>query len=423
MAPVTLGSRIAIIGAGPGGLTLANILQRNSFTNVVIYERDEARYSRPQGGSLDLKRETGQYALKLASLLERFHDLARPEGEELIITDKTGKVYLHEESSPPGEDGMSYNPEIDRFDLRELLLDGLEPDTVKWNHNVVTIDESGVSTLNFADGKTAEVDLVIGADGAWSKVRPLFEGSSEPQYSGITFIDMTISDFDKRYPRHAPMIGHGMFVALSDSKGILAQRNGHGIVRIYVALSVLESWHKTSELAKATDPNVQKKLLFEYFNGWSSSLKHLIEFGDPESFVVRPIYALPVGHSWKHRSGFTLVGDAAHLMSPFAGEGVNAAMADAADLATKLVEGIENGVDLNVVVESYEKDMFVRAEEVTRESASNLKVFFNSDAPKDLVNLFLSHGPPQQEGEVGQGKKNISLYERAQQLLIRFFSR
>ncbi|KAI8809469.1 monooxygenase [Cladochytrium replicatum] len=424
MAPPSLTSRIAIIGAGPGGLTLANILQRNNFSNIVVYERDLNRSARDQGGSLDLKRETGQEALKRAELFEKFRALARVEGEELKIADKNAKVYLHDASPAVDDDGLSHNPEIERSELRDILLDGLAPGTVKWNHNVQDIETSdGVSTIKFADETTAEVDLVIGADGAWSKIRPLFEGAAEPEYSGITFIDMTIPDFDKRYPRHVPLIGHGMFIALSDSKSIFAQRNANGVVRIYAALSVLEDWHKTSDLATATDPNVQKQLLLEFYDGWATSLRQLIEYCDPKSLVVRPIYALPVGHSWKTRPGFTLVGDAAHLMSPFAGEGVNTAMADASDLAAKLIEGIEKETDLSVVVEVYEKEMFVRAGEVTQESANNLKLFFNSNAPKDLVNIFLSMGLPAAADGGVDGGKTGSFFDKAKKILAWVFNR
>ncbi|KAI8801339.1 hypothetical protein BJ742DRAFT_877754 [Cladochytrium replicatum] len=240
----------------PGGFTLASILQRNNFSNVDVYDSDDNRNARDQGGSLYLKRETGQEALKRAGLFERFRALARVESEELIIADKTAKVYLHDASPAVDDDGLPYNPVIERSEHRDVLRDGLSP-AFKWNHNVRDIETSnGVSTPKFADETTVKADLVTGADGAWSEITPLFEGAATRQ-----------AEFRQ------------------------TQRK-----RSYAALSVLEDWNKTSDLATATDPSSGI--------GWATSLRQLIDYCDPIA-VMQP-----------------------HLMSPYAGEGVNAAMVD-----------------------------------------------------------------------------------------------
>ncbi|KAI8807871.1 hypothetical protein BJ742DRAFT_772748 [Cladochytrium replicatum] len=84
-----------------------------------------------------------------------------------------------------------------------------------------------------------------------------------------------VPDFENPHPRQVPLIGNDMFIALSDSKSNFAQRNANGVVRIYAAHSVLEDWHKTSDLATATDANAQKELLLEFYDGWFTSLRQL----------------------------------------------------------------------------------------------------------------------------------------------------
>lgn len=82
---------VTIIGGGPGGLTLARILQKRGY-EVTVYERENSASSRGQGGTLDLHAESGQEALKEAGLIDKFWEHARPEGQDTRILDKTGKV-------------------------------------------------------------------------------------------------------------------------------------------------------------------------------------------------------------------------------------------------------------------------------------------------------------------------------------------
>ncbi|KAJ7162055.1 monooxygenase [Mycena filopes] len=365
---------ITIVGAGIGGLLLARILQLHkvSFT---IYESDaDASLRATFGGSLDLKYDTGQRAMHAAHLHAEFLKLARPEGEQWRILDKTGKVY-HDVL----ETGASFNPEIDRGQLRTLILDSLTPGTVQWGHKATAVRkdaQSGKYTIEFASGVKAEnVDIVVGADGAWSRVRPLV-WDAQPLYCGITFLETKI-DMDKNAHLSA-LLGKGTMTALSDGKGLLGQLNStHAI--LYTALRVPEDWGKTSAVAQAETAAEKIALLLEEFSDWHEELRELIRVG--ENPTMRPIYALPSDSlPRKKTDNIVLLGDAAHVLSPFGGDGANLAMADAADLAKVLAAGGS--------LEGYEKVMRLRANEACDGAAENLEMFFGEDAAAKLTKFF-----------------------------------
>jgi 2-polyprenyl-6-methoxyphenol hydroxylase-like FAD-dependent oxidoreductase len=158
---------IAIIGAGPCGLTLARLLECNGI-DYVVYERDESEDSNRRGGSLDIHAETGQRALKEAGLFEEFKKHARYDDAVLTLANQQGERVFQ---AGQGRDA----PEIDRVALRQILLDSIPKDKIRWGHLLkgTTQDEDGHHILQFMDGASASgFKLVIGADGAWSKVRP-----------------------------------------------------------------------------------------------------------------------------------------------------------------------------------------------------------------------------------------------------------
>ncbi|GIF16275.1 FAD-dependent oxidoreductase [Actinoplanes teichomyceticus] len=338
-------TRISIIGAGPGGLTCARILQRHGIT-VTVYERDPGRDARNQGGSLDLHADDGQIALREAGLLDAFHAVARPEGQEMRQLDINGEIRTHHIPAA----GELFKPEIDRGTLRDLLLDSLTPGTVRWGHALTATDGR---TLRFENGSTVETDLVIGADGAHSRVRPAVS-PAVPQYTGISFLEARFDDVDNRHPEIAGLVGQGSAHAADGDRALFIQRNSGGHIRVYIIRRAAADWIAAAGLTPGDTTGIRAHLLDE-FAGWNPRLRQLITDNDGR-YADRPIYALPVPHTWAHHPTVTLLGDAAHLMPPL-GVGVNMAMLDASDLALALAGGDTVGT----AVQAYERIMLPRS--------------------------------------------------------------
>ncbi|MFG2820869.1 FAD-dependent oxidoreductase [Kitasatospora sp. NPDC048365] len=342
--------RIAVVGAGPAGLTCARILQRHGIP-VTVHDRDGGPDARDQGGTLDLHRDNGQIALREAGLLEEFHRLSRPEGQEMRQLTPSGELVFHHVP----EEGERTKPEIDRGVLRDLLLGSLRPGTVRWGSAVEAVEgpAGGPRRLRFADGSAVEADLVIGADGAWSRVRRAVSPAT-PQYTGVSFLEAWFHDVGNRHPEIAELVGRGGAAAADGERGLFAQRNGGDHIRVYVIQRAPVDHLAAAGLTTGHTDAVRARLL-ESFQDWSPRLRRLITDNDGR-YVDRPIHALPVPHTWEHDPGVTLLGDAAHLMPPL-GVGVNLAMLDACELAL----AIAGSDSLGAAVRAYESTMLPRS--------------------------------------------------------------
>ncbi|MFK0281376.1 FAD-dependent oxidoreductase [Streptomyces sp. NPDC090499] len=346
---------ISIIGAGPGGLTCARILQQHGIA-VTVYDRDPGPDARNQGGTLDLHADNGQIALREAGLLDEFLALARPEGQEMRQLDPAGTITSHQVPAPD----ELFKPEIDRGQLRTLLLDSLRPGTVRWGRALDTVSgpADGPRRLHFTDGTSIETDLVIGADGAFSRVRPAVS-PAVPGYTGVSFLEAWFSDVENRHPEIAELVGAGSAHAADGERGLFAQRNSGNHIRVYIIRRVPLDWMSTRGLTAADTDGVRAVLLDEYAQ-WSPRMRRMITDNDG-LYIDRPILALPVPHSWEHNPTVTLLGDAAHLMPPL-GVGVNLAMLDACELALALA----NTATVDDAVRAYEKTMLPRSAETAK---------------------------------------------------------
>jgi len=370
-----LEQHITIIGAGLGGLILANVLHRHGI-DATIYELEASPTARHQGSVLDMHEESGQLALSKAGLFEAFRKMVIPGGDELRILDKTGTVRLQ-------TNGSGTRPEVDRGALRDILLQSLPAHLIHWGSkvtNVVTL-EGGRHKITLASGETFTTALLIGADGAWSKVRPLLS-DAQPIYLGISFFETHLLDVDTRHSESAALVGHGSMFVLSDEKGLITHRDGDGRITVYIALKTPEHWATASGI-DFRDAEAARMRLLNHFPGWNDQLRALIAESDTE-LIPRSLYALPVGHRWERTPGVTLLGDAAHLMSPFAGEGANLAMLDGAELAEAILAHPD---DMETAIASYEEASFPRSTVAAAASADNLIISFRSDAPQGMLEL------------------------------------
>jgi 2-polyprenyl-6-methoxyphenol hydroxylase-like FAD-dependent oxidoreductase len=372
--------RIAIVGAGPGGLILARTLHVHGV-DAAVFERERFSSARPQGGSLDMHVESGQYAIECAGLTTEFKRIARYEDQEGRVYDKHGNLLLID------DDVTEKNrPEVDRGQLRRMLLNSLPEGVVRWDHELSAIrpQEDGSFELVFRRGASERFDLTVGADGAWSRIRPLVS-AARPIYSGVAFVECGIDDADARHPALARLIGRGLTFFVGESKALIAHRDANAHLGIYAALRASEDWIEQGGL-DLSSPNTTKKSLAAHFHGWSEDLLQLI-YQCGQTMTPRAIHALPVGHRWQSRPGVTLLGDAAHLMSPFGGDGANLAMQDGAELALAL----KQGEDWNAAVRIYEAAMFARAEPSAAGAWEAIDQVFSEDGLAHILQSMREH--------------------------------
>ena len=242
-----------------------------------------------------------------------------------------------------------------RGDLRRILLDSLPAGTIQWGRKVTDVQPlgDGRHELTFADGPTVTTSLLVGADGAWSKIRPLLSGA-KPEYVGTTFIETYLYDADERHSATAQAVGGGAMYALTPGKGIVAHREAGGVLHTYVELNRPAEWIAGIDFADAAAATAR---VAAEFDGWAPELTALITDGETAP-IPRMIYALPDGHRWDRVPGVTLLGDAAHLMPP-SGEGANLAMFDGAELGQAIAA---HPGDIEAALAAYEEAMFPRSE-------------------------------------------------------------
>ncbi|MET9489559.1 NAD(P)/FAD-dependent oxidoreductase [Nocardia sp. NPDC006630] len=368
-------TEIAIIGAGLGGLTLARVLHVHGIS-ATIYEADASAAARTQGGQLDIHKEDGQFALAAAGLTDEFRAIIHEGAEAVRVLDPQG-VLLHDDP----DDGTDSRPEVLRGDLRQILLDSLPDGTVRWGHKVTAVRPlgDGRHELTFADGSTATSDLLVGADGAWSKVRRLLS-DAEVEYTGTTFIETYLYDVDERHPATAAVVGVGAMYALTPGQGITAHREAGDILHTYVQLNRSAEWIASIDF---TDAAAATARVAAEFDGWAPELTALITAGESAP-VARMIHTLPDGHHWDRVPGVTLLGDAAHLMPP-SGDGANLAMFDGAELARAIAA---HPGDIEAALTAYEAALFPRSATFYADAVEILDLCLGDRAPFGLIELF-----------------------------------
>lgn len=428
MPSTTSSPRIAIVGAGPAGLTLGLLLHARGIKSIIFELRQkptEEELAKPSG-SLDLHEESGLVAIRECGLWDEFVLLTGDCSEAQKVADKDGNI-LHEDQ---GE--LSDRPEISRHALIKLLASRLPEDTIKWCHKLryatqIQTTSGAKVQLDFGVHGRHFVDLVVGADGAWSQVRSMLT-AVKPYYVGTQIITLTIRHLSTKYPRLDALLGRGSFSALGLRHAVMSQRGPLDSARIYVFLTTPDE-HATFTFGLANQAaSAAKQVLLRnsaLLGEWGETMKDLVAVAcdeettdNPHGLIdIRPLYTLPVGVSWEHNPSATLIGDAAHLMCPWAGEGVNLAMWDSLTLAHAIADAVQSAEQsgasfrrsLGPLLKKCERTQAARAKEKAEETETNGKMLFSEDGAQQFAKFFQSvYGSVLETHEVhhGEAKRN-----------------
>ncbi|MEU9164181.1 FAD-dependent monooxygenase [Streptomyces sp. NPDC048424] len=371
---------VTIIGAGLGGLALARVLHVHGIP-ATVYEAESSPAARTQGGMLDIHDYNGQLALEAAGLMDEFRAIVLEGRQAMRVLDRDGSVLFDK-----ADDGTGGRPEVQRSELRRILLDSLPAGTVRWGHKAAGARAlgGGRHEVTFADGGTLVTGLLVGADGAWSRVRPLLS-TAMPEYAGTSFVETYLFDADTRHPATAKAVGGGMLIVPAPGREIFAHRESGDTLHTYVALARPLDWFAAIDF---TDAAAATERIAREFDGWAPEVTALITDGDTAP-VLRPHYVLPDGHRWDRVAGVTLLGDAAHLGVPN-GEGANLALLDGAELGKALAAHPD---DVEAALTEYEQAMFVRSAEVPKFEGVELSEIFSADnTAHGLIDMITEKG-------------------------------
>lgn len=237
--------------------------------------------------------------------------------------------------------------------------------------------------MTFADGGTTVTSLLVGADGAWSRVRPLLS-TATPEYADTSVVETYLFHADTRHPAAAKAVGGGSMIVPAQGKEIFAHRESGDTLHAYVGLAKPQEWFDAIDF---TDAAAATQRIAREFDGWAPELTALIIDSDTAP-VLRPYYALPTGHRWDRVPGVTLLGDAAHL-SVSNGEGANLAMYDGAELGKAIAA---HPYDIERALTVYEEAMFPRSTEAAADGMQLNGLLFGDDAPHSLIAAFIEDG-------------------------------
>ena len=380
--------KVVIIGAGPGGLTLAKLLQQKNI-KVQVYERDYDKNARVQGSPLDLHQDSGLAALKEAGLMEAFQQNFLRGADREKIMDQNAEIHYSDHHHKKEDDfnNKYFRPEIDRGVLRSILLQSLMPNTVVWNSHFISMEpQDNGWLLHFKDSASVYADLVIGADGANSKIRSYIT-DVKPFYTGITMLEGHIEDASRNAPVINTLLEGGKIMAFGNNQNLLMGQKSNGDIGYYASFRAPEDWRTHNGILHYNNNEVLQWFQLAY-SQWNPIWEQLFTAATPP-LIPRPIYCVPLDQYWVANHNVTVLGDAAHVMPPFAGEGVNMAMLDALKLSQLLTADAKTNMLESIA--AYEEEMRARTSVVAQESLQNGEIMHNEDALKSMVEMFSRH--------------------------------
>lgn len=330
--------KVGIIGAGPAGLATAIALRKQGI-EVHIYDR--AKAFRPIGVGLTLS-PNGLRSLEAIDpdVVQQF----KLQGSQIkrfkIRTSRGWPLFTQRLTSDKYDQPFMA---IRWFCLQEILRSKLPPDNLHLNHRLIGFEQNHQSvTLFFESNKTTTVDLLIGADGIHSTVRKQLFGVEAPTYGDW----MTWRGVLKYQHRLLP--SHQATVFAKRGKSFLLLDNGDG----YISWS-LEMASKTSHRSK--NAKEVKERVVQELSKWHPVVREIIDLTDANIIVERPVCNPLILPQWSNNR-VTLLGDAAHAMGPFLGQGANITFEDVWVLSAFL----SNHGNLGKALEYYEKSRIER---------------------------------------------------------------
>ncbi|WP_436501774.1 FAD-dependent oxidoreductase [Actinokineospora sp. HUAS TT18] len=348
--------RIAIVGAGIGGLTLAAALHREGLS-AAVYERDVVDTARRQGYSISLTEGEGLRVLRELGLYEEIRAKGH-QTTDFTFRKSDGSRLMCLRAAP----GSSRNTiGIPRDVLRAHLLNAVPADWIIWGARCTGVAQPKVGhQLQFADSSSVDADLIVFADGVRSRGRMALIGDSLHSLELLAVGGIVRADVDH------PLLGGGAFMSLSCGASAFVHRYGENGETVW-SISLRS---KIDALDGRSGEELQEFAL-RATRGWHSPIAELITATNLEDIVSRPYFDRNPTPSCLF-DNCVLIGDAAHPMSPFQGQGANMAMVDALNLSRTLKANLDGDP---LALHRYDKEAAKRNRTAVMRSRSAAKMF------------------------------------------------
>src|SRR5450432_3498069 len=356
---------VIIIGAGIGGLTFGNLLhQSDRSIQFHIFERDAGPHSRAQGYSLTLREPGGLTPLRQLGLYDEMKAVSSIVVNFPFLT-QTGKPLLNLRDKPASPRTLR----VSRDKLREVLLRDIQS-SVHFNTPCLGFTErEGKPVVRLARGREESADLVVACDGVNSAIRQQMIGDT-PTYLGISAIAGAI----------APAINHPL---LADNSFIMV---GNGVGLFVVNENNVTAWSLSRQTRKDEFETISKAALKERamatIRDWCSPVPEIISTTDSETITISRYYDKATLTNAR-RGNVVMLGDAAHPMTPFRGEGANMAMVDALSL-TNLLTALETN-HMDELLDRYQKEMLGRTSKAVLDSRSAALEIHTSNPFRQII--------------------------------------